>query len=177
MLKRKKRKGEKVPKAKKPAAKTKKPVAKKKKTATKAKEGDLVKVHYTGKLKDERIFDSSKDGEPLEVTLGSGQVIPGFERAVVGMSVGDSKTFEIAAAEAYGSYRDELVVEIDKERIPEDLTVKVGQQLVLRQAEGPTIRVMVTDMSDQSVTLDANHPLAGEDLTFEVKLIEIVSSD
>ena len=93
------------------------------------------------------------------------------------MSVGDSKTFEIAAAEAYGSYRDELVVEIDKERIPEDLTVKVGQQLVLRQAEGPTIRVMVTDMSDQSVTLDANHPLAGEDLTFEVKLIEIVSSD
>ena len=166
-----------MPKAKKPAAKTKKPVAKKKKTATKAKEGDLVKVHYTGKLKDERIFDSSKDGEPLEVTLGSGQVIPGFERAVVGMSVGDSKTFEIAAAEAYGSYRDELVVEIDKERIPEDLTVKVGQQLVLRQAEGPTIRVMVTDMSDQSVTLDANHPLAGEDLTFEVKLIEIVSSD
>ena len=166
-----------MPKAKKPAAKTKKPVAKKKKTATKAKEGDLVKVHYTGKLKDERIFDSSKDGEPLEVTLGSGQVIPGFERAVVGMSVGDSKTFEIAAAEAYGSYRDELVVEIDKERIPEDLTVKVGQQLVLRQAEGPTIRVMVTDMSDQSVTLDANHPLAGEDLMFEVKLIEIVSSD
>ena len=148
-----------------------------KKAATKAKDGDLVKVHYTGKLKDESVFDSSQDGEPLEVTLGSGQVIPGFEKAVVGMSVGDSKTFEIAAAEAYGSYRDELVVEIDKERIPEDLTVKVGQQLVLRQAEGPTIRVMVTDMSDQSVTLDANHPLAGEDLTFEVKLIEIVSSD
>ena len=148
-----------------------------KKTTTKAKEGDLVKVHYTGKLKDESVFDSSQNGEPLEVTLGSGQVIPGFEKAVIGMSVGDSKTFEIAAAEAYGSYRDELVVEIDKERIPEDLSVEVGQQLVLRQTEGPPIRVMVTDMSDQSVTLDANHPLAGEDLTFEVQLLEIVSSD
>jgi peptidylprolyl isomerase len=152
-------------------------VPKAKKTATKAKEGDLVKVHYTGKLKDESVFDSSQNGEPLEVTLGSGQVIPSFEKAVIGMSVGDSKTFEIAAAEAYGSYRDELVVEIDKERIPEDLSVEVGQQLVLRQTEGPPIRVMVTDMSDQSVTLDANHPLAGEDLTFEVQLIEIISSD
>jgi peptidylprolyl isomerase len=152
-------------------------VPKTKKTTTKAKEGDLVKVHYTGKLKDESVFDSSRDGEPLEVTLGSGQVIPGFEKAVIGMGVGDSKTFEIAAAEAYGSYREELVVEIDKERIPGDLSVEVGQQLVLRQAEGPTIKVMVTDMSDQSVTLDANHPLAGEDLTFEVQLIEIVSSD
>jgi peptidylprolyl isomerase len=152
-------------------------VPKTKKTTTKAKEGDLVKVHYTGKLKDESVFDSSRDGEPLEVTLGSGQVIPGFEKAVIGMGVGDSKTFEIAAAEAYGSYREELVVEIDKERIPGDLTVEVGQQLVLRQTEGPPIRVMVADMSDQSVTLDANHPLAGEDLTFEVQLIEIVSSD
>ena len=162
---------------KKTETKAKKPAAKAKKTSTKAKDGDLVKVHYTGKLKDESVFDSSKDGEPLEVTLGSGQVIPGFEKAVIGMSVGDSKTFEIAAAEAYGSYREELVVEIDKERIPEDLTVEVGHQLVLRQAEGPPIRVMVTDMSDQSVTLDANHPLAGQDLTFEVRLIEIVSSD
>jgi peptidylprolyl isomerase len=152
-------------------------VPKAKKTTTKAKEGDLVKVHYTGKLKDESVFDSSQNGEPLEVTLGSGQVIPGFEKAVIGMSVGDSKTFEIVAAEAYGSYRDELVVEIDKERIPEDLSVEVGQQLVLRQTEGPPIRVMVADMSDQSVTLDANHPLAGEDLTFEVQLLEIVSSD
>jgi peptidylprolyl isomerase len=165
-----------VPKAKKPTTKAKNPTEKAKKTFTKAKEGDLVKVHYTGKLKDERIFDSSQDGEPLEVTLGSGQVISGFERAVIGMSVGDSKTVEIAAKDAYGSYRDELVVEIDKERIPEDLSVEVGQQLVLRQAEGSPIRVTVTDMSEQSVTLDANHPLAGQNLTFEVQLMEIVSS-
>jgi len=150
-------------------------VPKANKTTAKAKEGDTVKVHYTGKLKDESIFDSSQDAEPLELTVGSGQVIPGFEKAVIGMGVGDSKTVEIAAGEAYGPYRDELVVEIDRERIPEELKVEVGQPLVLRQAEGPPIRVMVTDMSDQSVTLDANHPLAGEDLTFEVQLIEIVS--
>jgi peptidylprolyl isomerase len=151
-------------------------VPKQKEKASKAKEGDVVKVHYTGKLKDKSIFDSSQDGDPLEITLGTGQVIPGFEKAVVGMDVGDAKTVEIAAKDAYGSYRDELVVEIDKERIPEDLSVKVGQQLVLRQAEGPPIRVTVTDMSEQSVTLDANHPLAGQDLTFEVQLMEIVSS-
>jgi peptidylprolyl isomerase len=157
-------------------AKEKKTEAKAKKDGTKAKEGDVVKVHYTGKLKDESIFDSSQNSEPLEVTLGTGQVIPGFEKAVVGMGVGDSKTVKIAAEDAYGSYRDELVVEIDKERIPEDLTVEVGQQLVLRQAEGPPIRVKVADMTEQSVTLDANHPLAGQDLTFEVQLIEIVSS-
>jgi len=151
-------------------------VPKENKTAVKAKEGDTVKVHYTGKLKDKSIFDSSQDVEPLELTVGSGQVITGFEKAVVGMGVGDSKTVEIAAAEAYGPYRDELVVEIERERVPEDLPIEVGQPLVLRQEEGPPIRVTVTDMSDQSVTLDANHPLAGEDLTFEVQLVEIVSS-
>ena len=157
--------------------KTKKPAAKMKKSSSKAKEGDLVKIHYTGKLKDESIFDSSQGADPLEVTLGTGQVIPGFERAVVGMSVGDSKTVEISAEDAYGPYRDELVVEVEKERIPEDLTVEVGQHLVLRQAEGPPIRVKVAVMTEQSVTLDANHTLAGQDLIFEVQLIEIVSSD
>ena len=151
-------------------------VPKAKKTTTKVKEGDTVKVHYTGKLKDKSVFDSSQDAEPLELTVGSGQVIPGFEQAVVGMGVGDSKTVEIVAAEAYGPYRDELIVKVDKEQIPEDIPIKVGQPLVLRQAEGPPIRVMVTDISDQSVTLDANHPLAGEDLTFEVELVEIVAS-
>jgi len=145
------------------------------KTTAKAKEGDIVKVHYTGKLKDESIFDSSQGGEPLEVRLGSGQVIPGFEKAMLGMSVGDFKTFEIVAEEAYGPYREELLVKIDKEQIPDDLHMEAGQQLVLRQAEGPPIRVMVADMSEEFVTLDANHPLAGAALTFEVQLVEIVS--
>jgi peptidylprolyl isomerase len=115
-----------VPKEKKTEAKVKKSTAKTKKTTAKAKEGDLVKIHYTGKLKDKRIFDSSQDGEPLEITIGSGQVIIGFEKAVIGMGVGDSKTVEIAAQEAYGPYRDELVVNIDKERMPEDLPVEIG---------------------------------------------------
>ncbi|MBW2038106.1 MAG: peptidylprolyl isomerase [Deltaproteobacteria bacterium] len=141
---------------------------------TKAKEGDTVKIHYTGKLKDGSIFDSSRDGDPLELILGAGQVIPGFEEAVVGMSPSDSKTFEILAEEAYGPYREELLVEIDKEQVPEDLNLEIGQQLVLRQAEGQMVRVMVTDISEATVTLDANHPLAGEDLTFEVQLVEIV---
>ena len=142
---------------------------------TKAKEGDTVKIHYTGKLQDGSIFDSSKDGEPLELTLGAGKVIPCFEKEIIGMSLDDSKTFDIAAEEAYGAYREELVVEIDKERVPEDLNLEIGRQLTLRQADGQTFRVTVTDVSEETVTLDANHPLAGENLTFEVQLVEIVS--
>lgn len=142
---------------------------------TKAKEGDTVKIHYTGKLQDGSIFDSSKDGEPLELTLGAGKVIPGFEKEIIGMSLDDSKSFEIAAEEAYGAYREELVVEIDKERVPEDLNLEIGRQLTLRQADGQKFRVTVTDVSEETVTLDANHPLAGENLTFEVQLVAIVS--
>jgi peptidylprolyl isomerase len=142
---------------------------------TQAKNGDKVKIHYTGKLKDGRIFDSSRDNEPLELTLGTGQVIPGFEREIVGMSQDDSKTFEIAAEDAYGLYREELVVEIDKKRVPENLNLEIGQHLALRPGEGQIVRVTVTDIADETVTLDANHPLAGEDLTFEVQLIEIIA--
>jgi peptidylprolyl isomerase len=142
---------------------------------TQAKKGDTVKVHYTGKLKDGRVFDSSRDSEPLELTLGAGQVIPGFEEEIVGMSKDDSKSFEIAAEEAYGPYREELVVEIEKKRVPENLNLEIGQQLALRPGEGQIVRVTVADIADETVTLDANHPLAGEDLNFEVQLIEIVS--
>ncbi len=143
---------------------------------TKAKEGDTVKVHYTGKLRDGSIFDSSRDGDPLEVLLGAGKMIPGFEKEVIGMSPDDTKTFEIAAGDAYGLYREELVVEVDKERVPEDLNLEIGQQLVLRQdAQAQVIRVTVKDISEEGLTLDANPPLAGEDLIFEVQLVEIVS--
>ncbi len=146
------------------------------KATAKAKDGDRIKVHYTGKLKDESIFDSSQGGEPLEVTLGAGQVLPGFENAMLGMRVGDSKTFDIEAEEAYGPYREELLVKIDKKQLPDDFHLEAGQQLVLRQTEGPPISVMVADVSGEFVTLDANHPLAGEALTFEVQLVEIVSA-
>jgi len=141
---------------------------------TEAKLGDTVRVHYTGKLEDGTVFDSSLDRDPVEFTLGAGQVIPGFEQAVVGMSPGESKTVEVPADQAYGPYREELVQEIDRELVPEDLKLEVGQQLALRLSPGRSIRVTVTKLTESKVTLDANHPLAGKDLTFDLQLVEIV---
>ena len=141
---------------------------------TEAKFGDTVRVHYTGKLEDGTVFDSSLDRDPVEFTLGARQVIPGFEQAVVGMSPGESKTVEVPADQAYGPYREELVQEIDRELVPEDLKLEVGQQLALRLSPGRSIRVTVTKLTESKVTLDANHPLAGKDLTFDLQLVEIV---
>jgi len=141
---------------------------------TEAKLGDTVRVHYTGKLEDGTVFDSSLDRDPVEFTLGASQVIPGFEQAVVGMSPGESKTVEVPADQAYGPYREELVQEIDRELVPEDLKLEVGQQLALRLSPGRSIRVTVTKLTESKVTLDANHPLAGKDLTFDLQLVEIV---
>jgi len=139
-----------------------------------AKGGDTVKVHYTGKLDDGTIFDSSKDRDPLQFIIGEGRVIPGFEQAVVGMNPGESKTATVAANEAYGPHLKEMVVVVDRKEIPEHLEPKVGQQLEIRQEDDRTIVVTVSDVSESSVTLDANHPLAGKDLTFDIQLIEIV---
>ena len=141
---------------------------------SKAKNGDKVKVHYTGKFKDGEVFDSSLEREPLEFTIGKGQVIPGFEQAVEGMSPGDTKTTDIPPEKAYGPRHEEMVTEVEKNRFPADMDPKVGQRLQLRQADGKIIRVTVTNVSESKVTLDANHPLAGKDLTFDIKLIEIV---
>jgi len=141
---------------------------------TEAKLGDTVRVHYTGKLEDGTVFDSSLDRDPVEFTLGAGQVIPGFEQAVVGMSPGESKTVEVPADQAYGPYREELVQEIDRELVPADLKLEVGQQLALRLSPGRSIRVTVTKITESKVTLDANHPLAGKDLTFDLQLVEIL---
>ncbi|MGD1913869.1 MAG: peptidylprolyl isomerase [Rivularia sp. (in: cyanobacteria)] len=138
-----------------------------------AKSGDNVKVHYTGKLDDGTVFDSSAEREPLQFSLGSGNVIPGFEEAIVGMTPGESKTATIPAEQAYGPQRDELVITVEKEQIPSDLSVEVGQQLQISQNNGEVIPVMVTDVSDSKVTLDANHPLAGEQLTFDIQLVEL----
>ena len=138
-----------------------------------AKSGDNVKVHYTGKLDDGTVFDSSAEREPLQFSLGSGNVIPGFEEAIVGMTPGESKTATIPAEQAYGPQRDELVITVEKEQIPTDLSVEVGQQLQISQNNGEVIPVMVTDVSDSKVTLDANHPLAGEQLTFDIQLVEL----
>ena len=141
---------------------------------SKAKNGDKVKVHYTGKFKDGEVFDSSLEREPLEFTIGKGQVIPGFEQAVEGMSPGDTKTTDIPPEKAYGPRYEEMVTEVEKNRFPADMDPKVGQRLQLRQADGKIIRVTVTNVSESKVTLDANHPLAGKNLTFDIKLVEIV---
>ena len=139
------------------------------------KHGDTVRVHYTGKLSDGTIFDSSANRDALEFTLGKGQLIAGFEKAVKGMSPGESVTVEIPSDEAYGPHRPEMVTELDRNRLPGDVDVKVGQRLQLRQKGGQSLVVKVTGTTDTTLTVDANHELAGKDLTFEIQVVEIVS--
>lgn len=141
----------------------------------KVKDGDTVKVHYTGKKTDGEVFDTSENRDPLEFTLGSGQLIPGFEKAVVGMATGDSTTVTIPSGEAYGERRDDLVIDVEKDKLPEDLKPELGQQLQIQQQDGGAIPVVVSEVKDTHVTLDANHPLAGEDLVFEIELVDINS--
>jgi peptidylprolyl isomerase len=138
-----------------------------------AKPGDTVKVHYIGKLDDGTVFDSSTDREPLEFTLGSGGIIPGFEQAVLGMSLGESKTEVIPTDDAYGPHLDEMVVVVDRQQMPPEIEPQIGQQLQLQQQDGQVLPVIITDVTGASVTLDANHPLAGEALTFDIELVEI----
>ncbi len=139
-----------------------------------AKTGDTVKVHYTGTLEDGTVFDTSVEREPLEFTLGQGQLIPGFEQAVIGMRVGESKTINIPADQAYGPHRDDLIQVIERSLLAEDFDPKVGrQQLPMRQPDNRTIIVNITDVSETTITIDNNHPLAGQNLTFEIELVEI----
>ncbi len=138
-----------------------------------AKDGDTVRVHYTGKLEDGTVFDSSLEREPLEFTLGEGPIIPGFEEAVRGMHVGQSKTVTISPEEAYGPYLDEMVLVIEREQLPPELNPAVGQRLQMQQQDGRKVIILITDVSEATITVDANHPLAGKDLTFEIELVEI----
>lgn len=140
---------------------------------SKAKSGDTVKVHYKGKLKDGTQFDSSEGREPLEVQLGTRQVIPGFEEAIIGMSVGESKSAEIPVDEAYGPRREEMIAKVGRNQYPDDLKPEVGQTLGVQQENGESLQVMVVEVDDDGMTIDANHPLAGEDLTFDIELVEI----
>jgi FKBP-type peptidyl-prolyl cis-trans isomerase 2 len=141
---------------------------------TQAKEGDKVRVHYTGKLADGTVFDSSVGGDPMEFEIGSGQVIAGFEQAVIGLNPGETRKTEIGSDDAYGSYRDDMVVEVERTKFPAHMNPKVGDQLQLRQGEDRSFLVTVTAVGDSTVRLDANHPLAGKDLTFEIELVAIV---
>lgn len=139
-----------------------------------AQNGDTVKVHYTGTLEDGAVFDSSRNREPLEFSLGSGQLIKGFEDAVVGMAAGDTKRVNIPFADAYGARDEQLVMHFERKLFPPDITLKEGLVLTLRKPEGGEFDALVSELSDETVTLDANHPLAGEDLSFEIELVEIV---
>jgi peptidylprolyl isomerase len=138
-----------------------------------AQNGSVVRVHYTGRLEDGTVFDSSHGREPLEFTLGSGQVISGFDSAVEGMEVGETRSTTVPVEEAYGPRRDDLVLEIDREQVPEGIEVSVGTQLQLQQEDGRNVPVTVADVGSQTITLDANHPLAGHDLDFELELLEV----
>lgn len=140
---------------------------------TQAKDGDKVKVHYTGKFDDGTVFDRTEEHKPLQFTIGERKILPTFEQAVVGMNPGESKTLRISADRAYGPRRDEMVLVVERSRVPGHIEPTVGQQLQLRQPDGQLGVVTVTKVSDTEVTLDANHPLAGKDLLFEIQLLEV----
>jgi FKBP-type peptidyl-prolyl cis-trans isomerase 2 len=138
--------------------------------------GDTITVHYTGRLADGRVFDSSEGREPLELTLGEGEVILGFEHALAQMEPGEQRTVTIPAEEAYGPHRPELMVSVDRAELPDHIQPTVGLQLQVRADDGHCAIVTIAEVSDTQVTLDANHPLAGEDLTFDLKLVELVKA-
>jgi FKBP-type peptidyl-prolyl cis-trans isomerase 2 len=138
-----------------------------------AKKNDTVKVHYTGKLTSGEVFDSSADREPLEFTVGAGQMIQGFDSAVEGMELNEKKTVTIPSAEAYGDRNDQLLHKVEKSNLPEDLKPEVGQTLVAGGPEGQQTRVTVVEVTDNDITIDANHPLAGQDLVFDIELVHI----
>lgn len=139
-----------------------------------AKKGDKVKVHYTGRLEDGTVFDTSAERGPYEFTIGQSKIVPGFAEAVIGMNPGQSKTVEIPAKKAYGLHRKDMIAVIERSKLPAHLNPEIGQRLRIDQADGQKIPATVIEVSDSTVTLDANHPLAGKDLVFDIELLEIV---
>ena len=138
-----------------------------------AKQGDTVKIHYKGTLADGTEFDSSEGREPLEFELGSGQVIPGFDNAVDGMTVGDSKNVRIESADAYGERHEQLIQEVPRTALPPEMEPEVGMALQSQAPDGQVMNLVVTGVTEASITVDANHPLAGQALTFEIELVAI----
>ncbi len=139
-----------------------------------AKKDDVVKVHYTGKLDDGQVFDTSVDKEPLTLTLGGGGVIPGFDNAIIGMEINDKKEVHIPCDEAYGQKKDELVITVPKKEFPDDFNPKIGDSAQLKNEKGKLFNVIIVKVDDKYLYLDANHPLAGKDLNFEIELLEIL---
>jgi peptidylprolyl isomerase len=139
-----------------------------------AKCGDRVRVYYTGKLENGAVFGTSREDDPFEFTIGKGEVIPGFEKGVIGMQVGETKTVTVQPEEAYGSRNEELLVNVKKSVLPENITPAIGEQLQIPQKDGNPIRVIISDMNQDTVTLDANHPLAGITVIFNIILLAII---
>ncbi|MEZ4971222.1 MAG: peptidylprolyl isomerase [Flavobacteriaceae bacterium] len=138
------------------------------------KENDTVKVHYTGKLNNGQIFDSSLERDPIEVTLSQGQLIPGFEKELVNMEVNEKKTINVSKEEAYGDIMEELFYEINRSELPEDIKPEIGMMLMAKNPDGTENQLRITDVKEESIVIDANHVLAGQDLTFELELVAIV---
>lgn len=137
------------------------------------KANDTVKVHYTGKLSNGQVFDSSEGKEPLEVALGQGMLIPGFEKAIIDMKVNDKKTVNIPKEEAYGDVRQELFHKVDNSQLPEEIKPEIGMGLTSRSEDGREYQFRIAEVNEDHIIVDGNHPLAGQDLTFDLELVEI----
>jgi FKBP-type peptidyl-prolyl cis-trans isomerase 2 len=137
------------------------------------KENNTVKVNYTGKLSDGQVFDSSEGKEPIEFTLGQGQLIPGFEKGLIDMELNEKKTITVGKEEAYGDVNKDLIQEVKKTELPQDMTPEVGMGLVSKSPDGQEMNLMVIEVKDESIVIDGNHPLAGKDLVFDLEVLEI----
>jgi len=140
----------------------------------KVKKGDKVKLHYTGRLEDGKVFDSSKDRDPIQFEAGAGEIIPGLDEAIIGMEAGEKKDISISSDNAYGNYEEKLLIDIPNDKLPKDIKPEKDKLLNLVDKQGRTIPAKVMEIKDNSIVVDANHPLAGQDLDFEIELVEIV---
>ncbi|MFB0911195.1 MAG: peptidylprolyl isomerase [Flavobacterium sp.] len=137
------------------------------------KENNTVKVHYVGKLSDGQVFDTSEGKEPLEFTLGQGKLIAGFEKGLIDMKINEKKTITISKEEAYGESREDLIQEVDKSQLPEDITPEVGMGLVSKSADGNEMNLLIVEVKESTIVIDGNHPLAGKELTFDLEVVDI----
>lgn len=144
---------------------------------TQVKENNTVKVHYTGKLENGQVFDSSEGKEPLQFTTGKGQMIPGFEKGVLDMKLNEKKTITISEAEAYGGVNKDLIQEISKTHLPQDMAPEVGMGLISKAPNGQEMNLLVVEVKDETIVVDGNHPLAGKDLTFDLEVVEITEEE
>ena len=140
---------------------------------TQAKQGDTVQIHYTGTLTDGTVFDSSQGRDPLEFEVGSGMIIPGLDAAIPGMAVGDTKTVEVPSDQAYGPQHPEARQPIPRSQLPDDIPQEVGTRLQMQRPDGQVVNVVIADVTDTEIVIDANHPLAGKDLTFEIEVVDV----